>query len=357
MGRIWMPGGGGGADLDMVTALADDVIQGKVIVGPDGEPLTGILALSGDAGDSMVLSGKTYYNTDPKQKRTGTMPNQGAKTAALNCGGSYTIPAGYHNGSGKVTANGLASQTGVQSGKTAAGAAQIQTGYEAWVNGGRVTGSMATMNGGTYTPSGSQQTISCSGKKMNSNIIISAIPSKYVDVTAAQTVFNNGVCRLIKRVYPYYIRSSRSGSPSSSTRYTVDESNPITYDTTNGNALLTKEKDSSGYYYLLVLDGSIRYGHFKKIKFDVSGSTFHVNSIEYVGVYGGFITGNNQTLTGIFSAQGPKGWNRQTITVDIPSTLSKDLYFLAFRVWYNGIDQWGDSFRGGACIHSVILSA
>lgn len=64
MGKIWMPGGGGGTDLDVVTALADDVIQGKVIVGPDGEPLTGTLALSGDAGDSMVLSGKTYYNTD-----------------------------------------------------------------------------------------------------------------------------------------------------------------------------------------------------------------------------------------------------------------------------------------------------
>ena len=28
--------------------------------------------------------------------------------ASLNCGGSYTIPAGYHNGSGKVTTNSLA---------------------------------------------------------------------------------------------------------------------------------------------------------------------------------------------------------------------------------------------------------
>ena len=39
------------------------------------------------------------------------MVNNGAKTASLNCGGSYTIPAGYHNGSGKITANTAASQS------------------------------------------------------------------------------------------------------------------------------------------------------------------------------------------------------------------------------------------------------
>ena len=160
MGRIWMPGGAGGADLDVVTAAAGDVLQGKVIVGQDGEPLTGTLALTGNAADSQVLAGKTYYNTDAKARRTGTMPNQGAVApSGLNAGGSYTIPAGYHNGSGKVTANSLASQTGVQSGKTAAGAGQVLTGYEAWVNGGRVTGTMPNQGaktagvncGGTYT--------------------------------------------------------------------------------------------------------------------------------------------------------------------------------------------------------------
>ena len=43
MGRIWTSGGGGGADLDAVTAGAWNVEAGKVIVGPDGEPLTGTL--------------------------------------------------------------------------------------------------------------------------------------------------------------------------------------------------------------------------------------------------------------------------------------------------------------------------
>ena len=43
MGRILTPYGGASADLDAVTALASDVLQGKVIVGPDGEPLTGTI--------------------------------------------------------------------------------------------------------------------------------------------------------------------------------------------------------------------------------------------------------------------------------------------------------------------------
>lgn len=99
---IWLPGGGG-ADLDVVTADAGDVLAGKVIVGPDGEPLTGTLALSGNASDGQVLSGQTYYNTDAKTKRTGAMPNRGAVNQSLAINGSYTIPAGFHNGSGKVT--------------------------------------------------------------------------------------------------------------------------------------------------------------------------------------------------------------------------------------------------------------
>ena len=99
---IWLPGGGG-TDLDVVTASAGDVLAGKVIVGPDGEPLTGTLSLSGNASDGQVLSGQTYYNTDAKTKRTGTMPNKEAVNQSLAINGSYTIPEGYHNGNGKVT--------------------------------------------------------------------------------------------------------------------------------------------------------------------------------------------------------------------------------------------------------------
>ena len=49
MGKIYISSGGGGTDLDVVTAAAGDILAGKVIVGPDGEPLTGTLPNRGQA--------------------------------------------------------------------------------------------------------------------------------------------------------------------------------------------------------------------------------------------------------------------------------------------------------------------
>lgn len=59
-------------------------------------------ASAGNAIASNILSGKTALSGGTLL--TGTMANQGAKIASLNTGTtSYTIPAGYHNGSGKVS--------------------------------------------------------------------------------------------------------------------------------------------------------------------------------------------------------------------------------------------------------------
>ena len=101
-------------------------------------PIQTIYACSsgdGDATASQILTGKTAWVKG--QKVTGTMPNRGAVTQTLNAGGSYTIPAGYHNGSGKVTAASLASQT-----PGTATASQILAGQTAWVNGQKITGTM-----------------------------------------------------------------------------------------------------------------------------------------------------------------------------------------------------------------------
>ena len=66
--------------------------------------------LSGNAAAADVLHGKTFYS-DSYTKHTGSMTNRGAVApAALNPGVSYTIPAGYHNGNGKVTARALNNQ-------------------------------------------------------------------------------------------------------------------------------------------------------------------------------------------------------------------------------------------------------
>lgn len=57
---------------------------------------------------SDVLSGKTFYSGD-KNLKTGTMTNRGSWTSTIAPGNSVTIPAGYHNGSGKVTASSISS--------------------------------------------------------------------------------------------------------------------------------------------------------------------------------------------------------------------------------------------------------
>ena len=49
MGKVYISSGGGGIDLDVVTAAAGDILSGKVIVGPDGEPLTGTLPNRGQS--------------------------------------------------------------------------------------------------------------------------------------------------------------------------------------------------------------------------------------------------------------------------------------------------------------------
>ena len=86
MGKIYMTSGGGGSgDLDLVTAAAGDIPKGLTIIGPDGEPITGTLELTGTAADSQVLEKKTYYNTDLKTKRTGTMVRSEERRVGKEC--------------------------------------------------------------------------------------------------------------------------------------------------------------------------------------------------------------------------------------------------------------------------------
>lgn len=171
----------------------------------------------GTAQPENVLSGTTFTNAT-RVGANGSMTNNGAVSQSLNCGGSYTVPAGYHNGSGKVTANSLASQTGVDSGKTAVTAGTMVSGYQGWVNGSKITGTFAgqektvtagtsatsvTPDSGKYltkvtynptpsqsksaSPSTSAQTISPDSGKLLSSVSISAISPQRAAGVAATT--------------------------------------------------------------------------------------------------------------------------------------------------------------------------
>lgn len=87
------------------SAGTGDVLRGATFYKDDPKSkLTGTLALSGNANAAQVLSGYTFYKDNAKSKQTGTMANNGGVSVTLNPGSSYVVPAGYHNGGGRVKA-------------------------------------------------------------------------------------------------------------------------------------------------------------------------------------------------------------------------------------------------------------
>ena len=84
--------------------IADNIKKGVTVLG-----VAGTYTSDATATAANILSDKTAYVNGAKI--SGTMANRGAVApAALNPGVSYAIPAGYHNGSGKVTARTLNNQ-------------------------------------------------------------------------------------------------------------------------------------------------------------------------------------------------------------------------------------------------------
>lgn len=93
-------------DLTADTIQAEHLIKGYTAHGADGEPITGTNdwdsnTMDATAADSEILLSKTAYVKGAK--KTGTMPNNGAVSGSITTKtGVYTVPKGYHDGSGKV---------------------------------------------------------------------------------------------------------------------------------------------------------------------------------------------------------------------------------------------------------------
>lgn len=93
-------------DLTGDTITPDKLKKGYKAHGADGEVINGTCEHDANTQDatateSEILSGKTAYVRG--NKVTGTMKNNGSVTGAISAkAGKYTVPQGYHDGSGTV---------------------------------------------------------------------------------------------------------------------------------------------------------------------------------------------------------------------------------------------------------------
>lgn len=93
-------------DLTADTVEASKLLEGITAHGKDGEVVTGTCTWDANTQDATataaeILKGKTAYNKAAKV--TGTMPNNGAVAGTIATkAAKYTVPQGYHDGSGTV---------------------------------------------------------------------------------------------------------------------------------------------------------------------------------------------------------------------------------------------------------------
>lgn len=160
-------------DLTADTVDAAHLLSGKTAHGADGEIVEGTCTYDADTSDANasaadILLSKTAYKDGAKL--TGTMPNKGAVTGTISTkAGTYTIPAGYHNGSGSV---GISS---TEQAKIIAG--NIKNGVQILGITGTYTGAAISAQSKTATPRTTQFTVSPdTGYDYLTSVVVAAIP-------------------------------------------------------------------------------------------------------------------------------------------------------------------------------------
>lgn len=168
-------------DLSADTVDAAHVLSGATFHDKSGAPVTGACTYDSDTTDDTaavaeILSGKTAHARGAKL--TGTMTNNGSVTGAISTkDGTYTIPQGYHDGSGKVQIS------STEQAKIIAG--NIKSGVQLLGVTGSYGGESINAQAKSATPTFSAQEIQPdSGYDYLSGVTVAAIPVTYTDNSA-----------------------------------------------------------------------------------------------------------------------------------------------------------------------------